>query len=246
MNKDYQIHEHQGIRYFTLKRFEPFPFLVYGFGGKPGKTDLFFETLGINPKSVLSLKQVHGDHIISIRSKPFRLDTLKGCEGDAIITDLPEIPIAVRTADCLPVILFHPDKRVIAVVHAGRKGTLLKIARKVVEKMEKDYDISSKTLLAGLGPSIKECCYEVGDEIASAVINEYDSGERYIKKTKINRYFLDLTAMNIDQLMEGGLKRENIISVGLCTCCHPEIFFSYRRDNREKGRMMNAAMLMPG
>jgi YfiH family protein len=244
MNEDYQMHEYKGARYFTVKRFEAFSSLINGFGGKPGKADLFFEALGMNPENVLSLKQVHSDRILSVRDKSFCLDSLKGREGDAIVTDLAGLPLAVRTADCLPIVLFHPDKRVIAVVHAGRKGTLLQIAGKAVEKIKRDYDISSETLLAALGPSIKACCYEIGDEIVSEVMKKYDRGGRYIKKTMNNKYFLDLTAMNIDQLTEGGLKRENIISVGLCTCCRPDLFFSYRRDNREKGRMMNAAMLV--
>jgi len=243
MGNSYLIKSYRGISYVTFKRLEQFPFLIHGFSFRLNdKEKQFYNALNIFKERVLSIKQIHSSHILIIEKK-IDLDSLNDFRGDAIITNQINLPIAVRTADCIPIIIFDPKKKIIAIVHAGRKGTLLKITKKVIKKLKEFFGANPSDVLVGLGPSIKACCYEVGENVIEVFKKEFIHFKRYIKGSDNNKFFLDLGGINYDQLLEEGVKRENILIIDLCTCCHYREFFSYRRNNKEKGRMINIAML---
>ena len=170
------------------------------------------------------VKQVHSDKVLHATASG-----LQG-EADAIVTTTPELWIAVRTADCLPILLVDPVARVAAAVHSGWRGTAARIAAKTVLTMlELGAEVSS--LRAAIGPGIGPCCFEVGPEVSPHFGLE-------------GRANVDLAAANERQLLEAGLALENLWVSKQCTKCEPGTFHSYRRDPGTLGRMVSAIRLL--
>ncbi len=192
------------------------------------------ERAGFDAKNLIYMDQVHGAHIAEI-THPFE-NKIERC--DALITDRSDIALMVMVADCLPLLFFDPVRSVIAVAHAGRNGTFLRIGAKVVERMCDRYGSRSEEILVAIGPGIHRCCYEVGPEIADIVTQEF--GAHYLQERE-GRMFLDLVGMNVDQLRAAGVAPEHIEASGICSCCDRE-YFSYRREGRT-GRFAGVMML---
>ncbi len=191
--------------------------------------------------SFVSLSQVHGDNIADITEKrdigwQNYDETYK---ADAIVTAVPQIVITILTADCVPILLYDPAKKVIAAVHAGWRGSESRIVHKTVEYMKKRYGCESSDIVAAIGPSIGGCCYEVDDAVASKFTDYKDS----VVKTSGNQYMLDLKSVNRQQLLDNGLEEMNIEVSSVCTACDNERFFSYRKDGGCTGRFISAIML---
>jgi YfiH family protein len=187
---------------------------------------------GIDIPQVYWRKQIHGDDIIVAHGG---VRASKGCpDADAFITDEKNLPIAIRTADCVPVFIFDPSHHAIGLAHAGWKGTYKAIAAKTVEKMQKKYDSHAVDLKVVLGPSIRDCCYQVGEEFC-----EYFPP--YVRRRGSGLY-LDVISTNRDQLLQTGVRLENILDSETCTCCHKD-YFSFRRDGAKAGRMISLMML---
>jgi YfiH family protein len=174
-------------------------------------------------------KQVHGDAILETPSPP------GGEEADAFITAEKNVPIAIRTADCVPVFIFDPTRRAIGLAHAGWKGTHKHIAAKVVQKMQQTYQSRPADLKIVLGPSIRSCCYQVGPEFREHFPSHVSQ--------RPNGLYVDIVAANRDQLIQAGIIPKNIFDSGLCTCCNKH-YFSFRRDGSKAGRMISLMMLL--
>ena len=144
------------------------------------------------------------------------------------------MPIAIRTADCVPVFVFDPLRRVIGLVHAGWRGTYKTIASKTVQKMQEKYSCLSSSLKIFLGPSIRECCYQVGEEFRDYFPSHVRDREGHL--------YVDMISANRSQLLQAGVQRENILDSGVCTCCNKN-YFSFRRDGKKAGRMISLMML---
>ena len=186
---------------------------------------------GIDVAQVFWRKQVHGDDVLTAASA-----CAKGCpDADAFITDQKNVPIAIRTADCVPVFIYDPVKRVIALAHAGWKGTHQRIAAKTVREMQDKFGSRCYDLKVALGPCIRPCCYEVGPEFKA-----YFPGNTVQRNGKFS---VDVAAANRGQLTEAGVLEANIFDGGECTSCGPN-YFSFRRDGEKAGRMISLMMLL--
>ena len=153
---------------------------------------------------------------------------------DALITNQVNVMLSILTADCVPILLFDAQNKVIAAVHAGWKGTQKEIVKKTVEKMQEVFDSHPKNILASIAPSIGKCCYEVDWNVAKnflKVENAYTQN-----KTK---YMLDLPHINKTQLLNAGLKEEHIELSNVCTACEVQDYFSYRKEGGCSGRFMS-------
>ena len=177
------------------------------------------------------IKQIHSDYIVSYKGK-----SIKEEEGDAIITRKVKDGIGVFTADCVPVIIFDEESKSIAAIHSGWKGTIKSITKKTLEKMIIDYNININTTKIIIGPHIKNCCYEVSDDLK----------EKFLDTTKIdekklfNNRNLNLEECILKDAREIGILEENIYSLDLCTHCSKEIkLFSYRKSIGTYGRMFS-------
>ena len=156
---------------------------------------------------------------------------------DAMVTDLPGICLVILVADCVPLLFFDPALNVIGVAHAGWKGTLQFVALHTVRAMEKDFGCSPQDIIVGMGPSIGPCCYEVGPEVITQVKAVFSSHQEYVRhESKDGKGHLDLWKANRDQLVQAGIRRENIETANQCTCHNAHIFFSYRHQHGETGR----------
>jgi len=189
---------------------------------------------------VVSSHQVHGTDIAIIteppqRSLPFpAAHVLDGYDG--FITAVPKIPLLVRVADCVPVLLYEPDKRALAVVHAGWKGTAGGIAARAAVLMVEHCQCDLKKIRAGIGPSIGPCCYEVQQDVADCFRNAVGRKRFLMPEAADNTFSLDLQEANRQQLIESGLEPGLIELSWLCTACNSNLFFSHRGEKGKTGR----------
>ncbi|HLD88175.1 MAG TPA: peptidoglycan editing factor PgeF [Candidatus Omnitrophota bacterium] len=187
---------------------------------------------GIDIPRVFWRKQVHGDDVLIAGKEA----CARGCpDADAFITDRKNVPIAIRTADCVPVFIYDPLKQVIALVHAGWKGTRQRIAAKTVQEMQDKFTCRCYDLKVALGPAIRSCCYEAGPEFKAYFPDDtVESG---------GKIYVDIVAANRRQLVKAGVPDSNIFDGGICTCCNKD-YSSFRRDGEKAGRMISLMMLL--
>ncbi len=202
----------------------------------------FLLSLGTLEREPIFLNQVHGDQIFCIDEMDLSL-TGEVLMGDALISNVPNINIAVFTADCLPVIMYDPHLNIVGVIHAGRKGTSLKIVSKTLQRMIQKYGSVPKNIMLGFGPGIGGCCYEVGDECLESFRDSYLQVERFTFPKKKGKSMLDLKLANRLDALGAGILDKNIFDCQICTVCSNNLFFSYRK--MDAGRMMTVAMLLP-
>jgi polyphenol oxidase len=194
------------------------------------------EETGRDIPQVFWRQQVHGADIIQVKG----LSTMDTCkEGDAFITNRPGIPIAIRTADCVPVFLYDPTTNAIGLVHAGWKGTQAQITAKTSKAMQDKFGSKCYHIKAVIGPSIRPCCYQVGPEFISYFPQDV--------KERNGSYYADMVNANRRQLLETGLKPEHIEDSETCTHCATVLneheYFSFRREKEKAGRMISLMMI---
>jgi YfiH family protein len=200
--------------------------------------------LGINPDKLVFPKQTHTATVKTINADFFDLDIEAGKyflnETDAVITNLRGVCIAIKTADCVPVLLFDRKQQVVAAVHAGWRGTVQSIVSKAIYKMVEDFGSVPCDLFAGIGPSISPDVYEVGEE----VWNKF-SPEFYLptNPAKADKRLLDLWSANFQQLIKAGVPPDQIEVARICTFSDSDLFFSARRDGLKTGRMATGIMI---
>ena len=201
------------------------------------RTLLAAET-GIAPDRFLYASQVHSGDVKVIDEEAVAKGILtQNPQTDATITDLPGICLMVMVADCVPVLLFDPVKRVSAVVHAGWRGTIHHITSNTVAKMMDHFGCNPGDILAGIGPSIGPCCYEVGEEVKAVVQERFGTTDRYlVLQPHSAKPHFDLWFANHKQLTDNGVKAEHIETSRLCTKCNQQLFYSSRADKGITGR----------
>jgi purine-nucleoside/S-methyl-5'-thioadenosine phosphorylase / adenosine deaminase len=171
------------------------------------------------------LKQVHG---AAVRTAPWEGRP----EADASVAEAAGLLLGIETADCLPVLVADPRRRVVAAAHAGWRGTAAGVARAAVEALRAGGS-SPADLVAALGPGIGPCCYEVGEELRSSFAAEF------FRPGPRGKPHLDVRAANRAQLEAAGLGPDRIHGVDECTRCRVDLYPSYRRDGQAAGRMVS-------
>ncbi|MCX8117847.1 MAG: peptidoglycan editing factor PgeF [Desulfobacterota bacterium] len=185
-----------------------------------GNRDRIAYAFGFDPARLVLCQQIHQDGIF-VLNDPALLST-NPMKFDAVITHLPDLYLGILTADCLPIFIVDPKRRVIAAIHAGRQGSGLKITQKVLRTMKAQWRCAEEDLLVVLGPSIGPCCYEVDDPVFSRQWEPFSISKR------AGRWMVDLAGINIAQMTEEGVGEHQISRIDLCTRCHNDLFFSYR------------------
>jgi len=202
---------------------------------------LLAEAAGIDPECWVTGHQVHSDRIAVVTRKEAGrggLDKVSRLpDTDGLVTGERGICLMVLSADCVPVLLYAPDRQVIAAVHAGWRGTAARIVAKAVAVMRERFGCLPERMLAGIGPSIGSCCFEVNGDVAR-VFRELFPAERgiVVPGRREGKFQVDLWEANRRELMEAGVKSANIEIAGMCSVCHPDRFFSYRREGVKAGR----------
>ena len=206
---------------YRVRALEAFDWLVHGFGTR------WSDTFG-KCRNLATLHQIHSSTVVDAAGR-------SGClgEGDALVSNTPGVLVAVKTADCIPILIVDSRNRAVAAVHAGWRGTAKNIVAQAMSEMEKKFYSRAEDMRVAIGPGIGACCYEVGPEVA-AQFRQYDSS---LADSPLATH-LDLAESNRRQLEVGGVTPARIYVAGLCTKCNGE-FHSYRRDKEQAGRMFS-------
>jgi polyphenol oxidase len=194
--------------------------------------------LGLDAARLTTATQVHGINVVDITGDNAGAGAASISEiaADALMTGLANTPIAVMTADCVPVILVDVEQRKISVVHAGWKGIYSLIVPRALAALRGAVQDETKNIHAFIGPAVGPCCYEV-DEDRAALFDE-----RFVRRDAGTRK-VDLKGIVRNQLNQAGLDDNRITDSGLCTCCRDDLFYSFRRDGI-CGRQMAVAALL--
>ncbi len=197
----------------------------------------------IPTENFLVLNQVHGDNIFVIKPHGDYYSSHEALNYDAIVTNRTNLAICIKTADCVPVFIVDPAKKVIAAVHAGWRGSALGISAKVAHLMQNQYGSKPADMLAAIGPSIGRCCYEVDETAADAFRKQRDSELFLFPGKRKDKWMLDLVEANLRQLLNCGIPAANMEAASVCTVCHQEAFFSHRGSGGVTGRQINFMMI---
>lgn len=184
-------------------------------------------------------RQVHGaDLVVATRAGSLG-------RADVLMTERPGLPLAIFTADCLPIVVYDRPNRRLAMAHAGWRGTTEAAARVAVDALV-EAGGRPEAFLAAIGPSIGPCCYEVDapviDRLKAAFPGAWGA---WVTATRPGKWMLDLWKANEDQLKEAGLSDAQIDNPRLCTACRVDLFYSYRR-GRGEGRLVALAAIPDG
>lgn len=225
-----------GLRLTTVPALSACPGLLHGFEQRDthGETETRKESRDRvqaalrDAGQVHFLQQVHGATVL-------QAPWVGTPEGDAALAVEPGLLLGIETADCLPVLIVDPERRTAAAAHAGWRGTAASVASKTVEALTAAGS-RPENLLVALGPAIGPCCYEVGHELRASF---GPAAAPFFKPGPRGRPHLDVRALNVQQLRECGIPSDRIHSVDECTSCHPDLYFSYRRDGPTTGRMIS-------
>lgn len=186
-----------------------------------------------NTDRIISLKQVHGKKVYIVDQDFLSLDEV--LEGDGLITDLKNVVLRTYHADCSPLYFYDREKKVVGLAHSGWRGSYENIMGEMIQSFVDNYSTDLKDLRVYIGPSIKSCCYEVGQDLYEKFLDRYPNYSQAFRKT--DRYYLDLENLNYELAREY-LKEENITRSSSCTSCNNHLFYSYRKENGTKGRMV--------
>jgi YfiH family protein len=210
----------------------------------PEESDRLAAAVGAT--SVAMAQQVHGRTVVVVRDG----DAVPAVapEADAFVSSSRDVAVAIRVADCVPLLIADRTRGVVAAVHAGWRGTAARAAVAALDALEREFGTRPADVVAAIGPSIGPCCYEVGTELVDAFAAA--GHERYL----IDRWFLapapprgsrerpklrlDVVGANRDQLLLAGVSEEQIYSAGLCTAMHLDVLTSYRAEKDAAGRLV--------
>jgi len=193
-----------------------------------------FRALERDPDSVADLWLVHSADVV-VADEPRGARESLG-KADALVTDQPNVTLFLRFADCVPILLYDPRRHAVGIVHAGWKGTLAKIAAATVRAMTERYGSRPEDLLAGIGPSIGPCHYEVGPEVVAQTRTAFGPAADELLARTNGSYRLDLWTANAHALREAGVAASRVEQSELCTACRSDEFFSHRADKGKTGR----------
>jgi len=285
---------HGELKVLTADALSALPWLVHGFSTRQGgateeyggaqlnlgytredsketvhrNRELFVRSLGATdakrkPWPLINLSQIHSGVIHRVGR-----DGQHPTTGDGLITNEPGILLAVKVADCFPVVVADRKRKAVGVFHAGWRGTVQRIVQKGVGELRKHFGSDPKDLVAVIGPGIGKCCYGIGEEVENEFESQFayapelfeDVFDSWALHTKYPLLFLnqrapghgepalsrhlDLVAANRCQLIDAGVPEKNISDMGLCTACRTDLFFSYRKEH-VTGRMMAAVGIRP-
>lgn len=203
----------------------------------------FFAAVGADLSTVAMTNQVHSDVVRPVTTADIKAGLLdpEPYEADGLVTDIPGVALVIFSADCLPVLLYDPVRRVIAAVHAGWRGTASGIVERAVEKMA-FYGCRPEDILAAIGPGISRCCFETHEDVPNAMTEAMGASALHcIQVLPTGKFHVDLKALNAKRLENAGLDPEHIAVSGDCTACLPEKYWSHRVTHGERGSQ--AAMI---
>ncbi|MBI1760425.1 MAG: peptidoglycan editing factor PgeF [Acidobacteria bacterium] len=200
----------------------------------------FQTALAVTEWTLTTANQIHSADVRSVRDAQDAQAAPTAC--DALTANLPRTLLAVQIADCMPILLIDERTRAFAAIHAGWRGTLACIVARTLERMQLSFDTRPDDVKAAFGPAIGACCFEVGPEVIEQFEREFPNAAAAVSKRQANgKAYLNLSRINRQILLASGVAADKVFDCGLCTSCHTELFFSYRREHgadQPIGRLM--------
>jgi YfiH family protein len=207
---------------YRSEALQQFPWLDHGFGTR--------RSVAWPPTAnIATLRQIHSNRVVIAKSAGDL------GEGDALISNVPGLMLAIRTADCVPILVADPKHRAVAAIHAGWRGTARQILMETTRTMAEEFGTCVQDLVIAVGPAIGACCYEVGPEVARQFAEFFPELADLDHTANV-----DLAEANLRQLRRNGGTVGQLDTSGLCTHCLADRFHSYRRDREAAGRMVSA------
>ncbi|HIW83143.1 MAG TPA: peptidoglycan editing factor PgeF [Candidatus Dorea gallistercoris] len=194
------------------------------------------KALGVRPEDLTYTHQTHTTNVAVVKKED---RGRRFMETDGMVTDVPGICLVTFYADCVPLYFVDPVRKAIGLSHSGWRGTVGKIGKVTVEKMKEAFGTDPKDIVAAIGPSICQDCYEVSEDVILEFQKEFpeESWDRLFYRKKNGKYQVNLWAANEEVLMEAGIPGEQIAVTNLCTHCNPEILFSHRAQGEKRGNL---------
>jgi len=195
---------------------------------------LFCDALGVDAENIVNGNQQHTTNIQTINHAPGLFDNT-----DGFVTNKPDVVLVTFYADCVPLLLCDPVRRVIANCHAGWRGTASNMAGTAVQKMMDNYGCNPNNILVGIGPSISCKNFEVGVEVVQVFKDSLPFCSDFVYNSKYadDKYHIDLWAVNHTCFVKAGVPNENIETAGLCTFDDETHFYSHRRNGKNRGSL---------
>lgn len=206
----------------------------------------FFTAIGVDGKKLVTTNQVHGGKVRVVTAADWKEDPYEkvSYEADGLMTDTPGVVLLIFSADCIPVLLYDPVRRVAAACHAGWRGTALGIAQRAVEKMG-FYGSRPEDIRAAIGPGIAKCCFETHEDVPNAMTKALGvCATPYIEPIEGGKFKVDLKGLNAMRLKRAGLLEEHIDISPDCTACHPEKYWSHRATQGRRGSQAAVIQLL--
>ncbi|MDE7340184.1 MAG: peptidoglycan editing factor PgeF [Lachnospiraceae bacterium] len=207
--------------------------------------------LGCEPEDIVCSDQTHTTNIRVVEEK----DKGKGIihqkdytDIDGLITNVPGIVLATFYADCVPLFFIDTEKKAVGLSHSGWRGTVGRMGQRTIEAMQKAYGTRPEDVVAAIGPSICQDCYEVSEDVADAFYREFHGpgqGEAILLSKGNGKYQLNLWRANQIVLEEAGVWPEKIQVTDICTCCNPAYLFSHRASQGKRGNLGAFLGLLP-
>lgn len=241
-------------KYFTFSKLNDYPEIIHL---STNKTMNFATPIVGKDKIIEGFNQIEKDlnHQFRIIKTPIQTHSsnvkiiteeniLEECQDtDGLITNLKNVALGIRTADCQSILLYDPVKKVIGNIHSGWKGTLNKIIVNAINLMISEFNCNPASILAFICPSILKCCFEVDQDVVDNFKNNFSNIDEFITLGDIKegkqKYFIDTVSINKQVMMELGLEKTNIITSDICTKCHHDLYHSYRAEGKASGRNLS-------
>ncbi len=202
------------------------------------------QALGLEQVTLCSVRQIHSNTVCVVDEQVLA-HGLTGMEADALVTNIPNVPLGVLAADCLPIVLYSAQPRALAVVHAGRMGTYRRIVPTALQVLQQQFAVVPEQIRAIIGPGIGGCCYHLDHRAIDPFRERFPDWETYCLPQSPGLWTMDLVRANRAQLQAAGVVAAHVQSVDMCTVCHCAHLFSHRAEGETAGRGMGAAVLLP-
>lgn len=207
----------------------------------------FLTAIGARGGKLAMTNQVHENCVRVVTSADWKEDPYEKVtfEADGLMTATPGVALMIFTADCIPVLLYDPVRRVIAAVHGGWRGTAAGIAARAVERMKDVYGCNGADILAAVGPGLCASCFETHEDVPNAMMAALGTHVlQHIQIKENGKFSVDLKGINKLQLEQAGLNPDHIDLCGECTACQPDKFWSHRKVGNNRGSMASVIQLL--
>lgn len=265
-NNSTRIRFNHGVPYISYRALENIPWLCHGFSTRMGGVskehlssmnlgwerddlkenviknhEIIADAIGFNPRDIVTSKQTHTTNIKVVSKEDVGKGIYKDRDYDNIdgmITNHKEVVLATYFADCVPLYIVDTKNKAIGLAHSGWRGTVGRIGRAAIEQMSREYGTKPSDVIACIGPSICQDCYEISEDVATEFIREFpDNTDKILINKGNGKFMLDLWKCNEIVFRECGVLEENIHVPDVCTCCNSHVMFSHRATNGKRGNL---------